>query len=120
MSGGYEDDTDEGDFIIYTGTGGQVDSYGGTSSQQQDQSFSHPDNAALALNCQNGRPVRVVRGPNSDSPWAPHTGYRYDGLYKVEKAYLAKGKSGYVVCRYELRRLPDQPPIPLKSSIKPL
>jgi len=29
--------------------------------------------------------VRVVRGPNENSKWAPTTGYRYDGLYRVVK-----------------------------------
>ncbi|KAH6902583.1 PUA-like domain-containing protein [Coprinopsis sp. MPI-PUGE-AT-0042] len=114
MSGGYEDDQDDGDFIIYTGTGGQSDTFGERSQQVGDQSFSHKDNAALKLNTENGQPVRVVRGPNVHSKYAPEVGYRYDGLYKVEKACLAKGVSGRVICRYELRRIANQPPIPRK------
>jgi hypothetical protein len=31
------------------------------------------------------KPVRVVRGWNGNSKWAPAHGYRYDGLYIVEK-----------------------------------
>ncbi|TFK24494.1 SRA-YDG [Coprinopsis marcescibilis] len=111
LSGGYEDDTDEGDFILYTGTGGREDSFGGVSKnspQTHDQSFKHPDNAALAENARTGRPVRVIRGPNGHSPYAPESGYRYDGLYKVERAYLDKGASGFMICRFELRKLPDQ------------
>lgn len=31
------------------------------------------------------KPVRVIRGYKLDSPYAPSEGYRYDGLYTVEK-----------------------------------
>ena len=37
------------------------------------------------MNVQSKQAVRVVRGPNGDSKYAPKDGYRYDGLYKVEK-----------------------------------
>lgn len=114
LSGGYEDDQDDGDFIVYTGTGGQSNPFGEPSGQVVDQSFKHKDNAALAMNVQSKQPVRVIRGPNVDSKYAPQSGYRYDGLYKVEKAYLDKGISERQICRYELRRLPGQPPIPKK------
>ncbi|KAF5331829.1 hypothetical protein D9611_008923 [Ephemerocybe angulata] len=121
ISGGYEDDYDRGDFIVYTGTGGQFDtSFGGGRAQREDQSFTHPDNAALAKNVETGRPVRVIRGPvpkgHEARVYAPSSGYRYDGLYKVTKAYLAKGRSGFQICRYELERLPNQ--VPLKEIIR--
>ena len=32
-----------------------------------------------------GLPVRVVRGYKLKSVYAPYAGYRYDGLYRVEK-----------------------------------
>ncbi|KAH6902584.1 PUA-like domain-containing protein [Coprinopsis sp. MPI-PUGE-AT-0042] len=116
LSGNYEDDEDDGDFIVYTGTGGQRDSNTETGSQITDQSFDHNDNAALKLNAQNGRPVRVIRKHCDDSPHAPQSGYRYDGLYKVERAYLAKGKHGFDVCRYQLRRLPGQVPLAVRPG----
>ena len=34
------------------------------------------------------KPVRVVRGFKSNSRYAPFEGYRYDGLYQVEKVKL--------------------------------
>ncbi|KAF8907030.1 PUA-like domain-containing protein [Gymnopilus junonius] len=114
VSGGYEDDEDNGDKIIYTGTGGQPDPFSFSGSQTGDQSFNHKDNAALKISADTKKPVRVVRGPNKNSPWAPDKGYRYDGLYIVKEAYLAKGQSGYVICRYELERVPGQPRIPRK------
>ncbi|KAF9005154.1 PUA-like domain-containing protein [Cyathus striatus] len=112
VSSGYEDDYDEGDFLIYTGTGGQPNSFGGGGGRQiEDQTFDHSDNAALKKSVETQRPVRVIRGPNPNSEYAPSQGYRYDGLYIVEKAYLAKGKRKFAVCRYELRRLPGQLPV---------
>jgi E3 ubiquitin-protein ligase UHRF1 len=32
-------------------------------------------------------PVRVIRGFKLPSPYAPKTGYRYDGLYLVKKVH---------------------------------
>ncbi|KAF4622344.1 hypothetical protein D9613_009296 [Agrocybe pediades] len=116
VSGGYQDDVDNGDYIIYTGTGGQEDTYGsGSDTQRCDQSFSHKDNAALKISADTGRPVRVVRGANASSVYAPEKGYRYDGMYVVKKAYLCKGISGYMICRFELERCPGQDPIPVRS-----
>ena len=52
-------------------------------------------NAALHKSSETGHPVRVVRGYKLDSRWAPlgveyggEINYRYDGLYRVEKAWL--------------------------------
>lgn len=36
-------------------------------------------NLALSRNVENGKPVRVIRGYKSRSPYAPEEGYRYDG-----------------------------------------
>jgi putative restriction endonuclease len=57
VSGGYEDDKDFGDEIIYTGHGGR-DSSGKSIS---DQTFTR-GNRALAVSADQGLPVRVVRG----------------------------------------------------------
>ncbi|KAF8197099.1 PUA-like domain-containing protein [Pholiota molesta] len=96
LSGGYRDDKDEGDFFIYTGTGGQEDTFaGGGGPQVADQTFEHKDNAALLKSAETKRPVRVVRGVNVQSKYAPPSGYRYDGLYVVERAYMGKNADGY-------------------------
>ncbi|KAJ3509962.1 hypothetical protein NLJ89_g4939 [Agrocybe chaxingu] len=116
LSSGYEDDKDDGDFFVYTGTGGQQDSFSVSKKQVADQSFEHKDNYALLKSVETKRPVRVVRGPNPRSKYAPVQYYRYDGLYTVEKAYLDKGKSQFTVCKYELRRLPGQRPIPINPD----
>jgi E3 ubiquitin-protein ligase UHRF1 len=116
LSGGYEDDVDEGDSIIYTGTGGQKDAYGSTSAQVGDQSFEHKDNAALYRSAETRRPVRLIRGPNPKSDYAPSKGYRYDGLYVVTKACMTEGFRGHKICQYHLKRVRGQPPIPNKPD----
>ncbi|TFK26049.1 hypothetical protein FA15DRAFT_667885 [Coprinopsis marcescibilis] len=104
LSGGYEDDVDKGDEILYTGTG------------EADQSFDHPHNASLAKNVVNVMPVRVVRRVrNYDGTF----GYRYDGLYRVAKCYMDKGVNGNNICRFELKRRSGQPPILTSLSFSP-
>src|SRR5665648_278714 len=56
VSGGYEDDQDLGDLIIYTGHGGQDRD---TGRQAGDQQLTHA-NLALARSCDEGLPVRVI------------------------------------------------------------
>jgi putative restriction endonuclease len=79
VSGGYEDDQDFGDEIIYTGQGGR-DASG---KQIADQTLIR-GNLALAKSELEGLPVRVIRGAHKGNPFAPSIGYRYDGLYMVE------------------------------------
>jgi E3 ubiquitin-protein ligase UHRF1 len=125
LSGGYEDDIDCGDEFVYTGSGGR-DLSGNR--RTADQSCNHTLtrlNKALALNCnapfstkgaeaadwKGGKPVRVVRSCKlrKHSQYAPDVGNRYDGLYKVVKYYIEKGKSSFIVWRYLLRRDDDSP-----------
>jgi putative restriction endonuclease len=80
LNGGYEDDQDGGDVIVYTGHGGNDMN---TGEQIADQDLSE-GNRALARNSENGRPVRLIRGAKSGK-FGPDEGYRYDGLYTVEK-----------------------------------
>lgn len=67
---------------------------------------------AEAKNWKAGKPVRVVRNYklSKHSKYAPKDGNRYDGLYKVVKYYPEKGKSGFLVWRYLLRRDDPAPP----------
>ncbi|KAH9475259.1 E3 ubiquitin-protein ligase UHRF1 [Psilocybe cubensis] len=114
VSGGYRDDKDEGDFMYVSHFASLVGT--GNGKQVEDQSFTHPDNAALLRSFETKRPVRVVRGFKPNSVYAPAQGYRYDGMYVVENAYMSKSKeTGYMICTYELRRVPGQPPIPKRE-----
>ncbi|KAL1739208.1 PUA-like domain-containing protein [Schizophyllum fasciatum] len=73
-------------------------------------------NASLKKSCETKRPVRVIRGFKLDSVYAPAEGYRYDGLYTVEKAYRERGLQGFLVCKFALKRVPGQPPLPIRSD----
>lgn len=114
LSGGYEDDIDLGDCFTYTGEGGR-DLKGTkanpknlrTAPQSKDQVLSR-GNFALKQSVESQLPVRVIRGYKLRSPFAPDEGYRYDGLYTVEKWWQAIGLSGYKVFKFALRRCDNQ------------
>ena len=98
LSGGYEDDRDLGSLIIYTGHGGRDAT---TGKQIADQTLTK-GNLALAVSQIQGLPVRVIRGAGHKSSYSPDSGYRYDGLFRVEDHWRDKGKSGFYVWRYRL------------------
>ncbi|WVF68062.1 hypothetical protein IAT40_002825 [Kwoniella sp. CBS 6097] len=124
LSGGYPDDVDLGYAFTYTGSGGrdlkgtkQKPKNLRTAPQTYDQSFDNSFNAALKRSAETKLPVRVIRGFKLPSPYAPETGYRYDGLYVVEKAWMAKGLTkGLKVCRYAFKRVDGQGELPVKSE----
>ena len=99
LSGGYEDDQDLGDVIIYTGAGGNDPNSG---KQVNDQSWDNLGNAGLVKSMNEGLPIRVIRGFNHKSEYSPTSGYTYAGLYSVIDAWEEIGKSGYRVCRFKL------------------
>ncbi len=116
VSGGYEDDEDFGDLIVYTGAGGRDPA---TGAQVADQELTR-QNLALARSSTDGLPVRVVRGAGGDPARAPASGYRYDGLYAVTSYWHERGRSGHMVCRYELRKLrPDGSIAPAPTAARP-
>ena len=98
LSGGYADDIDDGDYILYTGQGGQ-DKPGGN--QVRDQEFTL-GNRALQLNKEYNLPLRVTRGYQVEK--GPDEGYRYDGLYYVTEYERVEGKEGFQICRFHLQR----------------
>ena len=104
LSGGYEDDEDRGDQVIYIGHGGRDPN---TGRQIRDQEFAR-GNKALAKSKIDGLPIRVTRGSDLHSPYAPRSGYRYDGLYAVDDAWQETGRSGFKVWRYRLRKIDDR------------
>lgn len=124
FAAGYEDNIDEGERFTLVGAGGR-DLRGTkaapknlrTAPQTSDQSLQHGMNAALARSAETGKPIRVCRGFKTDSPYAPLEGYRYDGLYVVERAWLEKSvRTGYKICKFRFKRLPGQPRIPLRTD----
>uniref|UniRef100_A0A8C5AV47 E3 ubiquitin-protein ligase UHRF n=1 Tax=Gadus morhua TaxID=8049 RepID=A0A8C5AV47_GADMO len=126
LAGGYEDDVDDGNEFTYTGSGGRdLSGNKRTAEQSCDQKLTNM-NRALALNCNTpvndkdgaeaknwkaGRSVRVIRSSKGrkHSKYSPEDGNRYDGIYKVVKYWPEKGKSGFLVWRYLLKRDDDEP-----------
>ena len=100
VSGGYEDDEDYGDYIIY---GGQVSNDPNTKRQIADAELDR-GNLALVVSYNKGLPVRVTRGLGSR-----HHTYRYDGLYLVERWWADRGKSGFKIYCFALRKIDDKP-----------
>ncbi|MFI2350228.1 YDG/SRA domain-containing protein [Streptomyces sp. NPDC019443] len=103
LSGGYVDDRDYGDEIIYTGQGGLTDGR-----HTHDQTLTR-GNAALVNSIASGRPVRVLRGAGSHSEHAPPSGMRYDGLFRVEAHWQDKCAEGFVIWRFRLRKIWPEP-----------
>ena len=99
LSGGYEDDVDLGDEIIYTGHGGNDTN---TGKQIDDQSWESPGNKGLIISQRKQLPVRVIRSFKHNSVFSPKTGYKYGGLYKVVDHWDELGKSGFHICRFKL------------------
>ncbi|KAK6914182.1 SET domain [Dillenia turbinata] len=103
VSGGYEDDEDTGDVIIYTGHGGQ-DKFGKQSAHQT----LDGGNLALERSMRYGIEVRVIRGIKYEGG-ASGKVYVYDGLYKILDTWFDVGKSGYGVYKFKLVRMEGQP-----------
>ncbi|MBV2225612.1 MULTISPECIES: YDG/SRA domain-containing protein [unclassified Sphingobacterium] len=112
VSGGYEDDEDLGNLIIYTGHGGRSE---GSKAQVSDQTLTR-GNKALAYSYENQLPVRVIRGASKHSEYAPDHGYRYDGLFYVTDYWQEKGKSGFVIWRFRLEKINNINPISLAKE----
>ncbi|KAI9489982.1 PUA-like domain-containing protein [Zychaea mexicana] len=127
MSGGYEEDEDRGEAIVYTGSGGRDKTTGQQTFDQKLEGrnmllakccatrVDAANGADAGENWRNGVPIRVVRGVKSSkhdtSNYAPGEGYRYDGIYKVESYWPSTGYTGHRVWRYLLRR-DDRAPAP--------
>ena len=102
VSGGYVDDNDEGDRIVYTGEGGRA---ANTGRQVEDQSFHNRGNLGLVRSEEQGLPVRVIRGWEGFTEHSPTTGYRYDGLFMVTERWSEPSVDGPIVCRFVLEKI---------------
>ena len=100
LSGGYADDVDEGDVILYTGEGKQKDN-----ELVEDQSWASPGNAGLVLTAALGKPVRVIRGLGIRGGRRRRVtgGYRYCGLYRVAAYWTDVGTVGLKICQFEMQ-----------------
>ncbi len=114
LSGGYAHDADFGDFILYSGEGGQDLQ---SKVQIADQSIDSPGNAGLITSQILGLPVRLTRGARFKSPFSPASGLRYAGLYLVTEWGWIRS-NGFRVLQFRLDRLPEQEPY--VSNAEPL
>jgi hypothetical protein len=103
-SGGYDDNMEDGDVLIYSGQGGN---YYRKGKEISDQKLER-GNLALEKSLHRGNEVRVIRG-FKDVAYTTGKVYVYDGLYKIQESWVEKGKSGCNIFKYKLVRLPGQP-----------
>ncbi|XP_078427711.1 histone-lysine N-methyltransferase family member SUVH9-like [Wolffia australiana] len=104
VSGGYEDDDDRGDTLIYTGHGGRAPSQ---LRHSLDQKLAG-GNLALERSMAYGVEVRVIRGLKTMLSPSGRL-YVYDGVYRVNRCWSEPGKSGFIVFKFELSRIENQP-----------
>lgn len=102
VSGGYEDDEDKGDVIVYTGHGGQ-DKH----NKQVVHQKLEGGNLGMERSMHYGIEVRVIRGFKYEGSPSGKV-YVYDGLYKIVEAWFDVGKSGFGVYKFKLVRIENQ------------
>jgi putative restriction endonuclease len=103
LSGGYADDEDRGDEIIYTGEGGRDASSG---RQIADQLYAG-GNDQLAQAHLSGMPVRLHRSSKYAPTIPAGFRYRYEGLFRVVQTWRERGRDGFMICRFRLERIAD-------------
>lgn len=116
LSGGYIDDRDNGDEIIYTGMGSRDRSSGNLVA---DQSMEEPGNAGLVVSQALGKSVRVIEGLGitGGKRRRPSKGYRYRGLYRVAEHWMTVGQEGFRICQFRLiKLLPGESPAPQRLA----
>ncbi|KAG4203389.1 hypothetical protein ERO13_A05G398200v2 [Gossypium hirsutum] len=101
-SGGYDNDAEDPDILIYSGQGGNA----GRDKEASDQKLER-GNLALEKSLHRGNEVRVIRG-FKDAIFQASKVYVYDGLYKIQESWMEKGKSGCNTFKYKLVRIPGQ------------
>ncbi|KAF8088537.1 hypothetical protein N665_0538s0032 [Sinapis alba] len=109
VSGGYEDDDDQGDVIIYTGHGGQ-DKLG----RQAEHQKLEGGNLAMERSMYYGIEVRVIRGFKYENSVSSKV-YVYDGLFRIVDSWFDVGKSGFGVFKFRLERIGGQ--VEMGSSV---
>ncbi|KAI9194166.1 hypothetical protein LWI28_003672 [Acer negundo] len=104
VSGGYEDDEDGGDVLVYTGHGGQD-----KLNRQCEHQRLEGGNLALERSMHYGIEIRVIRGIKKYEGSVSNKVYVYDGLYKILDCWFDVGRSGFGVYKFRLVRIVGQP-----------
>ena len=90
-------DNDLGDIVYYSGSGSSVNT------DPAKPKFTRGVKA-LRLSMNVKRPIRVVRSSAGKGTFAPSYGYRYDGLYTIDREDLEHNKLGGAYLRFKLLR----------------
>jgi putative restriction endonuclease len=98
LSGSYEDDVDLGKTVWYAGHGGHDIKTGRQVAHQALDRY----NAALTRSYEMGKHIRLIRGAKLQNEFASATGYRYEGLYRIESVEWVRGKSGFWIWQFKL------------------
>ena len=94
--GGYIDDEDYGDELLYTGQGGRDNN---TGKHIADQELKR-GNRALVVSYELQKPIHLIRGFAAKGSTSAF--YRYDGLFNVENYWIERGRAGFKVFRFRL------------------
>ncbi|GMH10239.1 hypothetical protein Nepgr_012080 [Nepenthes gracilis] len=106
-SGGYDDDAEDKDVLIYTGQGGNLGGGSRRDKAVSDQKLER-GNLALDRSSRRANEIRVIRGiKDIVNPLSKV--YVYDGLYSIQEAWVEKSKSGANSFKYKLVRIAGQP-----------
>ncbi|KAJ3668993.1 hypothetical protein LUZ60_010943 [Juncus effusus] len=95
-AGGYDNDENDPDVLVYTGQGGNSD-------QKLERG-----NLALERSLYRKNEIRVVRGGKDPAVQGGKI-YVYDGLYRIQNSWKEKGKNGFSAFKYKLVREKNQP-----------
>lgn len=104
-SGGYDDNVEDKDVLIYTGHGGNFSSKDKVATDQK----LERGNLALDKSFRRGNEIRVIRGLKDVVNNSTVKIYLYDGLYSIEDSWIDKAKSGASSFKYKMVRVPGQP-----------
>ncbi|OIW10857.1 hypothetical protein TanjilG_27803 [Lupinus angustifolius] len=111
-SGGYADEVDNSDVLIYTGQGGNMMS---PDKEPEDQKLER-GNLALKNSCEVKNPVRVIHGYELMD--GKSKALVYDGQYLVESYWQEMGSHGKLIYKFQMRRIPGQPELAFKKPKK--
>ena len=90
-------DKDSGDILYYSGSGSSVNTDPVSPNLTRGvKALRHSMNVK--------RPIRVIRSSAGKGEFAPSCGYRYDGLYTIEREDLEYNKLGGAYLRFKLSR----------------
>ncbi|XP_047095339.1 histone-lysine N-methyltransferase, H3 lysine-9 specific SUVH1-like [Lolium rigidum] len=102
-AGGYENQDDDTETLVYSGSGGNSKN----TEERHDQKLER-GNLALERSVHRKNEIRVVRG-FKDPACVSGKIYIYDGLYKIQESWKERTKFGINCFKYRLQREPGQP-----------